>query len=118
MKKIQIGYLGVFIVLSIVALDGCYYDNRDDLYPVPVDTVVTFADDIEPFITGSCAGGASCHGSGSNNPVLETYDEIKNNIDRIRIRAIEDKTMPPAGPANQEQLDKLSKWIEEGTPNN
>ena len=99
-------------------MNSCYYDNRDDMYPLPIDTIVTFNDDIKPFITGSCADGSGCHGAGSNYPVLEIYDQIVQHIDRIENRAIINKTMPPTGPANQDQLDKLSTWIAEGTPNN
>ena len=52
------------------------------------------------------------------NPVLETYDEIKGHLARVEKRAISDKTMPPSGPANQKALDDLQKWIDEGAPNN
>ncbi len=107
-----------FLILSVLTLDSCYYDNRDDLVPLLTDSLVTFAGDIKPFIAGSCADGASCHATGSNWPVLESYTQIVNNIDRIRVRAIEEKTMPQAGPANEDQLDKLSRWIESGTPDN
>tara|TARA_B110000046_G_scaffold57567_1_gene64248 strand:+ start:6408 stop:6773 length:366 start_codon:yes stop_codon:yes gene_type:complete len=121
MMKRPILYVIGFLVLSAVSLDGCYYDNRDDLYPNPVDTLdalITFADDIQPFITGSCANGASCHNADATNPVLETYDQIVSNIEGIERRAINEKTMPQSGPANQDQLDKLSKWIEDGKLNN
>lgn len=112
------GYLLILSVLSGITLQQCYYDNRDDLYPTQADSVVTFADDIEPFITGSCVSTPSCHADGSTLPVLETYDQITANIAAIERRAIKTKTMPPSGPANQQELDGLQKWIDDGMPNN
>ena len=119
MKKTILG-LSIMSVLLAITLNGCYYDNADDLYPVPVDTAsaVTFSGDIQPFITASCASSPGCHAATSNNPVLETYDEIKGHLARVEKRAISDKTMPPSGPANQKALDDLQKWIDEGAPNN
>jgi uncharacterized membrane protein len=119
MKK-TILTLGIFSVLLGITLNGCYYDNADDLYPVPLDTTsaVTFSGDVQPFITASCASSPSCHAATSTNPVLETYDQINNHLPRIQQRAIKDKTMPQAGPANQKSLDDLQKWIDEGAQNN
>jgi len=118
MNMKRTGYLLILSVLSGIILQQCYYDNRDDLYPTQADSVVTFADDIEPFITGSCASTPSCHADGSTLPVLETYDQITANIAAIERRAIKTKTMPPSGPANQQELDGLQKWIDDGMPNN
>ena len=114
-------YLLFFSVLSSITLQQCYYDNRDDLYPRPtdtLDTIVTFKDDIQPFISGSCANSSGCHAAGTNNPVLESHDQIVNHLDSIEVRAIKDKTMPPSGPADQKALNDLKKWIDAGAPNN
>lgn len=113
----------MMVVLAAVALSGCYYDNAEDLYPVPADTtdtVVTFKGNIQPFITKTCAISSGCHSSGSNNPVLETYDQISSKADRIKARAIDSKEMPPAGnpKPTQKELDDFQKWMTEGKPNN
>ncbi|GAB5539675.1 MAG: hypothetical protein Salg2KO_17780 [Salibacteraceae bacterium] len=129
----RLTYISIFsLILLAAGMEGCYYDNAEDLYPEPevpvnptdtTDTTVvvdevSFADDIQPFIQASCATSSGCHASGTSLPVLETYNQITNNIQRIEVRAIDEKSMPPGGGVNQQQLDDLKEWIDAGTPNN
>lgn len=112
-----------FALLMFCSLEGCYYDNAEDLYPMPIDTVdttVTFKRDIKPFILNTCAFSPGCHGAGSNYPVFETHEQIVAKVDRIEARVLIEKTMPPSGQPRptQEELDDLKQWIDEGAKNN
>lgn len=115
----------VLLVLSL-SHQRCYYDVAEELYPVvPIDTndtttVITYSGHIAPFITTYCATSSACHASGAFNPVLETYDQVVSNIDRIEVRAITEGTMPPSSVAapSATELDNLQAWIDAGTPNN
>lgn len=113
----------IFFALCAVALQGCYYDNAEELYPtpvvVPVDTTVGFAADIKPFIETKCATTSGCHAAGSNNVELVSYDDVKQQVSRIEARAIVEKTMPPSWSAqpSQKQLDDLQLWIDNGALN-
>lgn len=123
-KNILAAGIFSFVLAVSLSMGGCYYDNAEDLYP-PVatdttDTTTTFTDDILPILTTRCATSSGCHASGSSYPVFESYDQIKAQVSRIQARAIDEKTMPPAGnPApTQAQLDQLQQWINDGAPNN
>jgi uncharacterized membrane protein len=116
----KIFYLAFFVLLIMVSVQGCYYDNAEDLYPVTIDTTdttPTFKDDIQPLITTSCAS-SGCHAAGASNPVLETYGQIKSQITRIEARAIVEKTMPQSDPKpTEKELADLKTWIDSGAPN-
>jgi uncharacterized membrane protein len=123
MKKYLGTALFVAVAASSLVLDSCNYDNREELFPVVVDTgvvdtTVTFADDIQPLIMNSCATSPGCHATGSNNPVLMSYEEISGLQARIQARAIDAKTMPPGGSLPQDKIDELQQWIDEGAQNN
>lgn len=119
-----------WMVLGVALMIGtqrCYYDNAEELYPQtedPNDTTVTFADDIEPFMTTYCSNSSSCHGQGADQgdirPELVIYDDISKYITRIEERVLVDGNMPPSGfpTPTSEELADLQTWIDEGHPNN
>jgi hypothetical protein len=56
--------------------------------------------------------------AGAQIPDLSTYDGVSNNILRIQVRAIDEKSMPSAGPLSACDLQKLQIWINNGAQNN
>lgn len=109
------------LVIAISLLSSCYKDNEEELYPnnfVGIDTTTYFyAKDIQPLVAGNCAFG-SCHVSGATLPNLSTYDALKANITRVKVRAVDLKSMPLGGPMSPNNINMLKKWIADGALNN
>jgi hypothetical protein len=110
------------VCLIALTLSGCYYDNEQDLYPQQTSTtstnnVVTYSNDIQPLIASKCAS-SSCHATNAQPPDLSNYDKLKANITRVKVRAIDQRTMPAAGPLSNTEIAKIQSWIDAGTPNN
>lgn len=110
--------------LLILSASSCYYDNEAELYPgsgQPVDCATVparFATEVQPLISSQCAT-AGCHNSaGAGGLVLTTYAQISAAKDRINLRSVVQKTMPPSGPLSTTQINQLSCWITAGAPNN
>ncbi len=120
-RKMKIPYRTLVLCLLFVSiLTGCYYDNEDELYPNKsgCDTSnVTYSGIIKPLVDSRCAV-PGCHVSGAQPPNLSTYTGLVTNIDRVKVRALELKTMPAAGPLSQCEIDQMWIWINAGSPNN
>ena len=85
-------------------------------------TTVSFSADIAPIISTSCL---SCHGSVSPNGgvSLTNYSEIAvvaNSGKLLDVLKAQNgaSLMPPSSALNNCKIDKITKWIEDGTPNN
>ena len=112
------------IVLVTALLGSCYYDKADLLYPggssfVDCTTVpASFSANVKPMIINQCSS-SGCHDiSASGGLTFSNYDDIKNNITRIKVRALDEKSMPTSGPLSTADQNMLKCWIESGTPNN
>ncbi|MES2558228.1 MAG: hypothetical protein V4590_00700 [Bacteroidota bacterium] len=112
-------------LIGFTLLTGCYYDNEEELYPnattsttsTTATTVVSYASDIQPMIAANCAS-SGCHMAGAQIPDLSDYAKLTNNIARVKVRAIDEKSMPAAAPLSNANIAKLQSWIDAGTPNN
>lgn len=112
------------LVLGFGLFTSCYYDNEEEMYPNTVGTTssttpatVTYNGDIKPLIAARCAT-SGCHVTNATFPDLSDYDKLKANITRVKVRAIDQRTMPAAGPLSNADIAKLQSWIDAGTPNN
>jgi len=110
----------IMAVTALVVFNGCSY-NKEQAIPnantcgsVPA----TFSSDIKVLIANNCAL-SGCHNlaSASGGQVFENYTQVKNSIDRIRQRAIVERSMPATGPLNATDYDKLKCWIDRGAQN-
>jgi mono/diheme cytochrome c family protein len=121
-----------YIVILLLILSGCYYDNEECLYPegtVPCDTAnVTFTGTIWPVINDNCV---VCHSGGtpSGNVSLESYDDIRaaalitpgnyGSLYGVMSHAPGNSPMPKNGNKLSDCiLRQVEIWIEEGAPNN
>jgi hypothetical protein len=108
-------------IASFTALQGCYYDVAEDLYPAQFsecDTVApTYAARIAPMMAANCAT-SGCHSANAQSPNLSTYEGLSANITRVKQRAVIEKTMPTAGPMNPCDVQALQQWIDAGAINN
>jgi hypothetical protein len=116
----------VAAILSIVFLQGCYYDKKDLLDPngsLCDTTIVTYSASVHPILTAYCTG---CH-SGPNAPLNISLD----NYTTVRAQATNGKLigtithssgfipMPQNGPMlNSCSITKIRKWVIAGAPNN
>jgi hypothetical protein len=119
------------ILLILTGLFGsCYYDNREELYPVlsgDCDTTsVTYSLSILPVMQTKCY---ACHNttaapSAGAGIVLEGYANLKTTIDNGRFQgAVNHQSGFSPMPKNGGKLDDCSlqiieKWINAGYPEN
>jgi hypothetical protein len=107
------------LLFIVVSLSACYYDNEEQLYPnsgSTCDTVnIKYTGSIQLIINAKCAT-QGCHVAGSQSPDLGDYQKVVSNITRVKVRAIDEKSMPAAGPLSACEINKLTAWINGGTP--
>lgn len=117
--------LGISLLLGMLMLSSCYYDNEEELYEYynqsnPCDTTaVSFADDIMPMIQGNCITG--CHvAGGTGSGIFENYAEVKAKVDNgsMNNRVVVQRNMPPSGVLTECQILQMQAWILNGAPNN
>ena len=125
MKKI-LNLTGKLAVLMLMlSLTGCYYDEVIEIAPLPPGTEVSFANDIQPIFTQSCI---VCHG-GSISPDLRegnSYDVIVNGVfivpNDIDASVLYQRLigngniMPPGNPLTTTKINLVKSWIEDGAP--
>jgi uncharacterized membrane protein len=111
------------LVISMLGIQGCYYDKREQLYPaqtVDCSTIkASFKNDIFPLITTRCAT-ANCHSAAaaSGGAVYTDYEKIKARADLIRLRAVILRDMPQDSRLSEDQINQLRCWLDSGAPNN
>jgi hypothetical protein len=104
---------------------SCYYDNAEDLYknfPKGCDTTsISYQLDVRPIIDANCI---ACHGAIAPSAGLDltTYDKLKANSTKVKTRinlpANDPLVMPQGAPMNQCNISIVTKWIDQGSPNN
>jgi len=114
--------LTFFFIILIILGEGCYYDKEEIIYPTAssdCSTVNATFGNVKSIMTSKCAT-AGCHNAAgaAGGTVLETYDQIKAKADRIRQRAIVERTMPPSAPLSTSEVAILKCWMSSGMPNN
>lgn len=116
----------VAVIFLSVALQACYYDNEQDLYPVQAEcdtTNVSYSQDVWPIISSNCT---SCHSGGapSGNVYLDNYDNIVVAADNgSLLGAIKHESgyspMPKGGGMLSDcNISIIETWVNEGTPDN
>jgi len=127
MKKI-LNLTGKLAVLMLMlSLTGCYYDEVIEVAPLPPEFEASFVNDIQPIFTAKCA---SCHG-GSLTPDLRegnSYDAIVNGVfivpNDIDASVLYQRLigngnlMPPGNPLSTTKINLVKSWIENGALNN
>lgn len=111
----------IIFAFLVMGLSSCYYDNGEDLYPVDPGSCqtenLTYDNQIGTLINLTCST-RGCHYTGNQPPALTNYAEVIANLDRIEVRALQERSMPPAGPISQCQHNQLKQWIADGAPEN
>lgn len=129
MKKIT-RILGVTtMIILILSLTGCYYDELVER-ELPANTNVSFATDIQPIFNNDCI---ACH-NGTLDPDLRegfSYDFmtitdpgliVPNDADGSelyqRLFGIGGGLMPPGGSLSDIDISLIEAWINQGALNN
>jgi hypothetical protein len=118
-----------------VFIGSCYNDKGDKLYPaLPTNTcdtsVITYTKDIQPIINASCAISGGCHNAAGNATtggldytvfsILQaqaTPDLIIADINHTPTKG--HNSMPLNLPKlPQCDINKMTRWVNEGAPNN
>ncbi len=119
----------------LLALSSCYNDKYDKLYPAPATaicdtTTISYSSDVKPIINASCAISGGCHNAAGNSTtgnldftvltVLQsqaTHDLMINDINGTPSKG--HAAMPLSLPKiSQCDINKLTRWVNEGAPNN
>lgn len=110
----------VLLLISILGLNGCYYDNKEYLMggiSICDTTNTQFAAVINPIIIQNCTG---CHGGAAPSAgiSLEGYANVKNNYTAI-LKSMNNGTMPK-GSAKLDNCTilKVQTWVNRGAQNN
>ena len=107
--------LNLSLALSVVLITACTKDEVEENLPnKDCLTAYTYNADISMIINDNCV---SCH-SGVQPPRLTNYSEVINSIERVKARAITEKTMPESKPLSDSDIEKLNCWINQNTPEN
>ncbi|MDO6432876.1 hypothetical protein Q4E93_19870 [Flavitalea sp. BT771] len=112
----------VFIAAIVLAMNACYYDKEQMLYPVSFNcngTAPSFSTEVLPLITGSCSQGMGCHGAGSTNGpgALTTFNEIKNAGTQV-LSSVKAGRMPLGSSLTAAQIKTINCWVTNGMLNN
>lgn len=108
----------------VCSITGCYQDKEELLYPggnqqIACDSVsAKFGANIQPIILSKCAI-QNCHnGSAAGGFTFQNYSQISGKKDRINIRVVVEKSMPPTGALPPAEINQIRCWIEGGALNN
>ena len=116
----------VLLVLGIILLTGCYYDNKEDLFLIDTDCPrenVTYSQTIEPILNNRCY---TCHAAGIElgNINLEDFATLKFYVNNTKlIKSIKHESgasaMPQGGAKIPDcEIQKIEKWISDGALDN
>jgi uncharacterized membrane protein len=117
MKKLVRSCTSIVVVFSIVFISCSKGDSDDESTPPPSascsGTPGPLFTAVKNMMQANCQ---SCHNNSiANGGMNWTVDcNIVANKDRIKIRAVEQGTMPPTGALPQSEKDKITAWINAG----
>lgn len=107
-------------IVFLMAITGCYYDNKQEMYGSCDSSNVTFSTVIEPIINANCVG---CHGSSSPSAGISLvgYDQVVLAANNGGLVGTMNNSggymlMPPSGKLDNCKLNQVNKWIRNGLP--
>lgn len=90
---------------------NCSYTENS----IIVGSGITYSGDIQPILNTNCIF-PECHG-GQQQPDLRDFGQIKEYSPVIKMYT-QMQMMPPNGTLEQEEIDKIATWVDEGSPQN
>jgi uncharacterized membrane protein len=118
MKKLVISGTAIAVVFSILIVSCSKGDGESNNPPPPPPvscsgTPGTLFTAVKNLVQANCQ---SCHNNSiANGGMNWTVDcNIVTNKDRIKVRAVDQGTMPPTGALPQSEKDKITAWVTAG----
>lgn len=119
----------LLVTLQVTAGGVVYSTNCTISRGLKTDSAISFSKTILPILTNNC-NFSGCHGNGSRAGKVElsTLDSVSKHLVNYQpeqsilylslIKADPLRRMPPAGPLNQNRIQLIRNWIEQGCLNN
>lgn len=129
MPKLRIIKISAAVILISAAFQSCYYDNKQELYPLATgvcDTAaISYSKHIAPIMATYC-NASGCHNTASGSAGIKTdnYADLKTAVEAGRfLGAIKMESgyspMPKGGVLMSScNLSKIQAWINAKMPNN
>lgn len=119
----------------LLVLGSCYNDKYDKLYPTPTTTscdttTIKYSTDVAPIITTYCAINGGCHNAAGNSvtggldytvfATLQAQATASLIIADINGTPTRGHNAMPLNlpPLSQCNINKITRWVNEGAPNN
>jgi hypothetical protein len=117
-----------FTLVIIMAINGCYYDKGELLYPqkasnCDTSSVISYSAKVVPILTTQCyschigasAGGGIVMGTHATDKVTAVNGKLYGSINHSS-----GYSAMPKGAAKMDacQIQLIKKWIDAGSPNN
>lgn len=118
-QKQRVSHICIYLAIAIIylLLASCSKKQADEIVPdPPAPQKVTYNNFAQALFQNRCAG---CHGPGGQGAAAFTfngYASVVANAERIRQAVIVTKRMPANGSLSAAELQSLSKWFEDGMP--
>jgi hypothetical protein len=111
-QRLQYVGLGIcfVLVLGLVAAEQGWIDVSVPVTPAKSKLSYEF---VRAEVLGPRC--IPCHGP-AGDVSFETYASTRNNLEKIRVTALEKRRMPPVGSLSRRERAILSAWIEAGAP--
>ncbi len=108
----------IFAVYSFL-LVSCTFEKAKPL-PVGCSTTMFYATDIKPIIDSKCV---TCHisggsGTGDFTNFNELNEKINTGIFNTKVFILKDMPQSGSPQLTEDELGKLSCWLDQGAPNN
>ena len=118
-------FIILLLAAMVLSMEGCYYDNEEDLYPGTFcDTAdVNYSGEIDAIVQGKCAI-PGCHvAGGDGNGDFTVFSELSDfATDGTLLRSVRREAgalgMPPSGPLRDCEIRQIELWVASGNPNN
>ena len=118
MRTKIIFFVAGFLFASALLIESCKYEK---VYPADSQCpdTISYSNNVFPLIEAHCVT-TGCHESGSGNGDFTTYAGIKSKADngRLRLKVVEEKSMPPDNSISVEQRTMIDCWIKQGAASN
>lgn len=118
-QKQRVVHICIYLAITVIylLLASCSKKQADEIAPEPPpQEKVTYNNFVQALFQSRCSGCHAAGGPGSGAFTFSGYASVVANAERIRQAVIVTKRMPPNGSLSAAELESLSKWFEDGMP--
>jgi len=118
-QKERVLHIRIYLAITIIylLLASCSKKQAEEIKPEPTaPEKITYNNFAQALFQTRCSGCHAPGGPGSGAFTFNGYASVVANAERIRQAVIVTKRMPPNGSLSAAELQSLSKWFEDGMP--